>query len=296
MKSYEIGVLPESEWFFFSPSEETQKLFYYHTMCGHFYCNRDYYIKRGTYPPLLLVYVKRGTFYLELESGKYEVNAGQIGIFDCRQPHYYHASDNMEFYYVHFDGPQAHELCSYINQTSGLVIDGGNNAAILKILEDMVAFYHDGGNESVFETSARIYQMLMLLNNPIQSPRLKKNDDSLVRAVTYIRSHVGKRITLQELADVAGLSLYYFSHLFKEMTGQSPNEFVIYSRIDRAKALLLTSDLSIAEISRQVGYPNSSNLITLFTRRVGCSPAQYRKENRRPLPGSTVQADDSREG
>ena len=204
MKSYEIGVLPESEWFFFSPSEETQKLFYYHTMCGHFYCNRDYYIKRGTYPPLLLVYVKRGTFYLELESGKYEVNAGQIGIFDCRQPHYYHASDNMEFYYVHFDGPQAHELCSYINQTSGLVIDGGNNAAILKILEDMVAFYHDGGNESVFETSARIYQMLMLLNNPIQSPRLKKNDDSLVRAVTYIRSHVGKRITLQELRTSPG--------------------------------------------------------------------------------------------
>ena len=61
------------------------------------------------------------------------------------------------------------------------------------------------------------------------------------------------------------------------MTGQSPNEFVIYSRIDRAKALLLTSDLSIAEISREVGYPNSSNLITLFTRRVGCPPAQFRR-------------------
>ena len=51
MKTYEIGVLPESEWFFFSPSEETKKMFYYHTMCGHFYCSRDYYIKRETYPP-----------------------------------------------------------------------------------------------------------------------------------------------------------------------------------------------------------------------------------------------------
>ena len=132
----------------------------------------------------------------------------------------------------------------------------------------------------MFETSARIYQMLMLLNNPVQSPRLKKNDDSLVRAVSYIRSHVGKRITLQELADIAGLSLYYFSHLFKEMTGQSPNEFVINSRIDRAKTLLLTTDLSIAEIAREVGYPNSSNLITLFARRVGSPPAQFRRENR----------------
>lgn len=280
MKGYEIGVLPESEWFFFSPSEETKQLFYYHTMCGHFYCNSEYYIKRETYPPLLLVYVIRGTFFLELESGKYEAHAGQIAFFDCCQPHYYHASDDLEFYYVHMDGPQAHELCRYINQISGLVIDSKNNDGILHMIQDMMKLYQSGGSESVFETSARIYQMLMLLNNPVQSPRLKKNDDSLVRVVSYIRSHVGKRITLQEMADIAGLSLYYFSHLFKEMTGQSPNEFVIYSRIDRAKVLLLTTNLSIAEISREVGYPNSSNLITLFTRRVGCSPVQFRKENR----------------
>lgn len=289
MKGYEIGVLPESEWFFFSPSEETKKLFYYHTMCGHFYCNRDYYIKRETYPPLLLVYVSHGTFFLELKSGKYEAHAGQIVFFDCCQPHYYHASDDLEFYYVHLDGPQAHELCRYINQISGQVIDSENNDAILHQIEEMMALYQNGGSESVFETSARIYQVLMLLNNPVQSPRLKKNDDSLVRVVSYIRSHVGKRITLQEMADIAGLSLYYFSHLFKEMTGQSPNEFVIYSRIDRAKVLLLTTDLSITEISREVGYPNSSNLITLFTRRVGCPPAQFRKENRVPRFSAAIE-------
>ena len=90
MKTYEIGVLPESEWFFFSPAEDTRQMFYYHTMCGHFYCNRDYYIKRDTYPPLLLVYVKAGTFCLELSGKQYEVNAGQIAFFDCQQPHYYH--------------------------------------------------------------------------------------------------------------------------------------------------------------------------------------------------------------
>ena len=280
MKTYEIGVLPESEWFFFSPAEDTRQMFYYHTMCGHFYCNRDYYIKRDTYPPLLLVYVKAGIFCLELSGKQYEVTAGQIAFFDCQQPHYYYAKDALEFYYVHLDGPQAHELCRYINRTSGLVIDGPNNDAVLRAMEDMMGLYQNGGSESVFETSARIYQMLMLLNNPVQSPRLKKNDDSLVRAVSYIRSHVGKRITLQELADIAGLSLYYFSHLFKEMTGQSPNEFVINSRIDRAKTLLLTTDLSIAEIAREVGYPNSSNLITLFARRVGSPPAQFRRENR----------------
>ena len=134
--------------------------------------------------------------------------------------------------------------------------------------------------ESVFASSSRLYQLLSLLDNPRRSPRLKKNDDSINRAIAYIRTHIGEKISLHQLAEISGLSGYYFSHLFKEMTGLSPNNFVIYSRIDQAKALLTTTDLSVAEISAQVGYPNSSNLITLFTQRVGCSPSQFRKENR----------------
>ena len=61
------------------------------------------------------------------------------------------------------------------------------------------------------------------------------------------------------------------------MTGFSPTEFVINTRIDQAKVLLTSTSLSILEISKQVGYPNSSNLITHFIRRVGMSPTQYRK-------------------
>ena len=276
MKNYEIGILPESTTFSFSPTEEIRRLFYHYTMCGHLYCSKDYYIKRSSYPPLLLVYVQSGTFYLELESGNYQANAGQVMLFDCRQPHYYYAKDDMEFHFIHFDGPQARELCRYINQNSGLVIDSANNALIRQKMEEMIDFLEGGGTESAFTVSSQIYYLLSLLDNPIRSARLKKNDDSLNRAVLYIRSNYHKRITLHELAEMCGLSDFYFSHLFKEMTGLSPSSFIIKTRIDRAMVLLANTSLPLSQIARQIGYPNSSNLNVQFTRRVGCTPAEYR--------------------
>lgn len=279
MQTFEVGVLPQSKFFFFSPTEKTQKLFYHQTMCGHFFCTDEYYIKRETFRPLLLVYVCNGNFNLELGDRSYTAGPGQVLFFDCRQPHHYYAEDSLEFFFVHFDGPQAHELCAYINETSGVQIDNPNNAKIGQLMHEMIEFYEAGNAESVLAGSNRIYRLLSLLENPHSSSRVRKNDDSLTRVIAYIRSNIGKKMSLHQLAGIAGLSDYYFSHLFKEMTGLSPSNFVIYSRIDHAKSLLLTTDLSVSEISAQVGYPNSSNLITLFTQRVGCSPIQFRKQN-----------------
>ncbi len=281
MQIFEVGLLPQSRFHFFSPAEKTRSLFYHQTMCGHHFCSREYYIKRETYPPLLLVYVVRGQFRLEIEAGDFSADAGQVLFFDCRQPHYYYAAgDDLEFLFLHFDGPMAHEICAYINETHGILLDSPNNEKIYTLLREMVEFYDAGNTESILASSNRIYYLISLLENPVNSPRLRKNDDSLNRAVAYIRTHVGEKITLHQLAEIAGLSDYYFSHLFKEMTGFSPTNFVIHSRIDEAKRLLLTTDRSVAEIAAQVGYPNSSNLITLFTQRVGCSPNQFRKQHK----------------
>lgn len=274
----EIGILPQSFCLNFTPRKPTSSLFFHPTGCGHFFCSHEYYIKRDFFPPLLLAYVRAGTLCLNMDNQHYEAGSGQLLLFDCTRPHhYYAAADGLEFLYVHFDGANSHELCSYINQTCGVLIDGPQNAKIETALLEMMAFYQSGGSESLFASSLRLYQMLSLFDEAIMSPCLRKNDDSIHRAIAYIRTHVGEKITLHQLAQISGLSDYYFSRLFKEMTGFSPNEFVINTRIDQAKVLLTNTPLFILDISKQVGYPNSSNLITHFIRRVGVSPTQYRK-------------------
>ena len=280
MQVYEVGILPQSVGFSFSPSPQVQKNYYYQIWIGHYYCSDEYYIKRESFPPLLLVYVCHGTFHLELEKKKYNATEGKVLFFDCEQPHHYYTDNDTEFLYIHFDGPRAHELCHIINRNNGILIDGTGNDAIKKSLLDMISFYEDSRSESIFATSEKIYHLFTILDNPLNAPRLKKNDASISRAIKYIRSHVGEKMTLHQLAEIAELSDYYFSHIFKELTGQSPMEFVIYSRIDHSKLLLANTLLPISEISKQVGYPSSANYITLFTQRIGISPNQFRKLNR----------------
>lgn len=65
MKSVDIGVLPNSVCFSFTPSELAKKLYFYPTWCGHYYCTKNYYMKRESFPPLLIVYVRNGIFHFE---------------------------------------------------------------------------------------------------------------------------------------------------------------------------------------------------------------------------------------
>lgn len=277
MKNYEIGILPESTCYSFSPSAEERKLFYYMFWCGHFFCDSDYYVKRETYPPLLLIYVRAGGIHLHLDHKTYDAVPGQVLFFDCQRPHHYYVKESCEFYYLHFDGPRAHEICSLINKSRGVLINGPKNELIREEMDELVRLCDSGVTESSFETSLRIYRIFSLLDDPEHSPGLKKNDDSIARSIAYIRAHPEQKLPLSQLAEISHLSVYYYSHLFKEMTGVSPAEYIIKTRIETAKTLLTTTTLSIAEIANQVGYQNAGNLITLFTKRVGCSPARFRK-------------------
>ena len=96
-------------------------------------------------------------------------------------------------------------------------------------------------------------------------------------AIRYIRDNVGKKITLQELADLSNLSIYYFSHRFKDETGYSPMDYVINSRMDKAKILLIRTSKTITEIAYEVGYGSSGSFINIFSDKVGCSPKIYRR-------------------
>ena len=71
----------------------------------------------------------------------------------------------------------------------------------------------------------------------------------------------------------------YFAHIFKRRTGFSPADYVINSRIERAKVLLVRTQKPIGEIAEEVGYSASGSLINLFVKKVGVSPRQYRVQH-----------------
>jgi AraC family transcriptional regulator len=94
--------------------------------------------------------------------------------------------------------------------------------------------------------------------------------------VNYINDYIQRDLHLAELANLVQMSPYYFSRLFKQSIGVTVHQYVIQCRIEKAKQLLKTQDLSLTYISQQVGFHDQSHFSKTFCKIVGLTPKKYR--------------------
>jgi two-component system response regulator YesN len=97
------------------------------------------------------------------------------------------------------------------------------------------------------------------------------------QALDYIAANYTTTITLDDIATAAGLSTFRIAHLMKEATGKTPLQNIHYLRIQKARALLESGDLSCTEIAYAAGFGDQSYFIKLFKKWMGITPAKYRK-------------------
>lgn len=96
----------------------------------------------------------------------------------------------------------------------------------------------------------------------------------LQQAIDYIHTHIDRDLSLVQIAEVINISPTYFASLFKRATGISPHQYVIQQRVERAKLLLTTTDLAIANVALQVGFSSQSHLTQHFKRLTGMTSKQ----------------------
>jgi AraC-like DNA-binding protein len=104
----------------------------------------------------------------------------------------------------------------------------------------------------------------------------------LKRVVEYVNLHLSAKITLAELAGVAGLSRMHFASQFRAATNLRPHEFVSRRRILRAEELLQNTTTPIVEIALTVGFQTQAHFTTIFKRFVGSTPSRWRAINQMP--------------
>jgi len=110
------------------------------------------------------------------------------------------------------------------------------------------------------------------------SPRRAGLASTMVKALAeYIEAHLGERISLQDLAELVGISIYEFARRFRESTGMPPHQYVTRRRIARARTLLLKNHLSILEIALACGFSSQSHFAATFRTIVGVTPQRYRR-------------------
>lgn len=115
---------------------------------------------------------------------------------------------------------------------------------------------------------------------PLAGARLSRHQ--LHETLEYIQEHLAEEIPLRKLAALAGLSPYHFCRVFKHTTGLSPHRYLIQQRVERARQLLLSGSLRIAEVAARVGFCDQSHLTAHFRRHYGVTPRSFRSQAPEP--------------
>lgn len=157
--------------------------------------------------------------------------------------------------------------------------DGQISRLMESLREDTAAGSPSGSlfAESVaMALSAHIAQRYSTLTTKLEPYRGGLSRSRLNRVLEYINANLNDKLELGVLAEVVGLNLYHFARAFKQSTGETPHQYVLRRRIERAKEFLRYSQLPVIEASARTGFVDQSHFSKVFRRIVGVAPSEYR--------------------
>jgi AraC-like DNA-binding protein len=100
------------------------------------------------------------------------------------------------------------------------------------------------------------------------------------RVNDYVETHLSESVDLVELAGVAGLSVFHFARQFKQSAGVTPHHYLVQKRVERAREMLASTNLSLSEIALATGFADQSHFARHFRQMLGITPGQFRWSQR----------------
>ena len=221
---------------------------------------------------------------MELNGTTLEIVPGGCIFFPPEMPQFFTASVPLVHNWFHATTDLTPLLKEY-SIPKGQVFYPENRELITELIAKMEA--ERFGNQPYTETLLNIYvqELFILLSRNLHasiSPGSSKNSELLqIRQIRQqILSRPTHRWTVEEMADLVGLSVSRFHAVYKTHFGISPMQDLINSRIEYAKdRLLLQPETPIGELAERLGYHDQFHFIRQFHKEVGVTPGQFRKMN-----------------
>ena len=110
-----------------------------------------------------------------------------------------------------------------------------------------------------------------------------ENDEAVNRAIHMLETRFTDAVRIEEIAAAVAMSPDWLTRLFHEVTGTTPREYLSHLRLERAKALLLTSSHTVSEVALLSGFNNAAYFARFFRKRTGVSPRDFKsaRDNQR---------------
>ncbi len=117
------------------------------------------------------------------------------------------------------------------------------------------------------------------MGTTLKSVTLHNHQNAIDKAVRYIQAHPETRLSLEELADIAGVSRALFCRVFRQTIGTTPQKYINRHRIQLASAELLYGKIPVKEIAERYGFANVHHFSRIFKSITGNTPAGFRSHH-----------------
>jgi AraC-like DNA-binding protein len=168
-----------------------------------------------------------------------------------------------------------------IPDDAGFVFPTGKDFADIRALCSMMSDSLSVGDEVMENFCSSLMRALIIrvlaLTQSAVLPQPQEDPYALgLRVKQFIDDYYMEPITLQDIGEALNFSPYYVAHIFKEMSGYSPMQYLLRRRLGEAQTLLISTDLPVGYIAGAVGYETQSYFNLQFTKNVGMPPKRYR--------------------
>ena len=226
-----------------------------------------------------LYYILEGTFHIEINGETFEGQPGQMFFLPCNSKQCYHAYGNCNArkMWIHFTAPCGEkDLFETVDVRPFITVEDPEK--VQEIFRTIFRCSTLGTVSNILELKSAILRLLAyyMEGSNILFPDLKL-DDRFERVIRYIDEHLAEEIRLDDLAQQMYLNSNYFIKFFKRNSGMSPIEYVVKTRVYRAKQYLQDTDMSIKDIAAKCGFTSVYYFDRVFKRYMGFTPSEYRR-------------------
>lgn len=256
-----------------------------------FYPNANFHFRqrsREEARQFILIYCIEGSGWYEIEGVKYTVGANQFFILPKNMAHSYGSApaDSWTIYWIHFDGEKAGYFADGFDKPTWVSPEKNSRISDrLHLFEEIFSTLKNGYSKNNLKYSISSFfhflgslKFLGAYRESIFSNQQKR--DVADEAIHFMRENIHRRLTLKEIADYSGFSASHFSSLFQKKTGYSPLNYLSQLKIQQACHYLDFSDMKITQISAKIGFEDSLYFSRIFTKTMGLSPSEYRKNKK----------------
>lgn len=277
-REYNLDITDESCGVIANATALARSLPFFVYCAGQIGAKKDCYTKTWYLDGFLLLVTTRGQGQFSYQGKTCTLEAGDAVFIDCAQYHEYStAGDFWENYYIRFDGSAARTYHDYINHGGWRVLACRDINATRKLMGEIINLCILPDDHAPLEISLALTRIMTELG--CLGGETVDMAPAVMQAKQFIDKNYEKKISLEDISHASLLSPYHLSRIFKAQLGISPHAYLNSVRLEAAKRLLLTTQLSVQSISDRIGFSNVNILIRLFKNAAGMTPTAFRSKN-----------------